>query len=109
MNFEEYQKEAIKFAFYPNVGNNLGYPLKGLFSEVGEVADKLKKIERDKGNIITPLDKLAIAKELGDVLWYVSQMGFELGVPLEHIALMNVEKLTNRKEKDTLKGSGDDR
>lgn len=109
MNFKEYSDEAITFAIYPRIGNNYDYPLKGLFSEVGEIADKFKKIERDKGGIITPLDKLAIAKEVSDSLWYLNQIAYELGISLEHIAIMNLEKLRDRKEKDTLKGSGDDR
>lgn len=109
MDFNEYQKEASKFAIYPNVGSNYDYPLKGLFSEVGEIADKFKKIERDKNNIVTDGDKYEIAKEVGDSVWYLSQLTRELGYSFNEIAHINLDKLRNRAATDKLKGSGDNR
>jgi hypothetical protein len=53
--------------------------------------------------------KLAIAKELGDVLWYLGQASREVGYTLDQVALMNLEKLTSRKERGVLHGSGDNR
>jgi NTP pyrophosphatase (non-canonical NTP hydrolase) len=50
-----------------------------------------------------------MAKELGDVLWYVSQITSELGLELEDIAQANLEKLLSRQRRGVLSGSGDER
>jgi len=53
--------------------------------------------------------KEEIAKELGDVLWYLAQMASELGASLEDVARGNIEKLRSRKERGMISGSGDNR
>jgi NTP pyrophosphatase (non-canonical NTP hydrolase) len=53
--------------------------------------------------------KLAIASEIGDVLWYCAMMAKEVGVPLNTIMQENLRKLLSRKERGTLSGSGDER
>jgi len=50
-----------------------------------------------------------MAKELGDVLWYVSQLASELGLELDEIASANLDKLLSRQRRGVLSGSGDDR
>lgn len=86
--------------------------LKGC-GEAGEFADKVGKLERDKGIIewddIDDEDRFALAKELGDRLWYVAAAARKLRMSLSQIALMNVMKLTDRKDRGVLGGSGDDR
>lgn len=109
MTFEEYQKESRKTAIYPNIGDNFVYPTLGLSGESGEVSEKVKKIIRDKGGIVDDITKKEIAKELGDVLWYLSQIASELGISLEDIAKGNIEKLKSRFERDKISGSGDNR
>jgi NTP pyrophosphatase (non-canonical NTP hydrolase) len=109
LNFNEYQIEASKTAIYPNVGNNISYPALGLSGETGEVAEKVKKIYRDKNGIVSEEDKIAIAKELGDVLWYINAICGEIGFPLEIVAEMNLEKLNKRRETNTVNGNGDNR
>ena len=110
MTFEEYQKLSRKTALYPKENHsNLVYPTMGLAGEAGEVAEKMKKILRDKNWIIGEEDKKEIAKELGDVLWYVSQLAAELGLPLDEIAKLNIEKLYSRLERGVLGGEGDNR
>ena len=49
MTFEEYQKLSRKSAAYPAYGSSYVYPVMGLTSEAGEVADKFKKAIRDEG------------------------------------------------------------
>jgi NTP pyrophosphatase (non-canonical NTP hydrolase) len=109
MNFEEYQKKSRKTAVYPNAGKNYIYPTLGLAGESGEVAEKIKKVLRDKGGVIDEETKKMIKKELGDVLWYVSQIASELGLELDNIAEYNIEKLYSRMERGKLSGSGDNR
>jgi len=109
MNFEEYQKKSRKTAIYPNVGNDFIYVTMGLASEAGEVAGKLKKVIRDKNGVIDDETKKEIKKELGDVLWYISQLASELGLSLDEIAQDNIEKLYSRMDRGTLKGDGDNR
>ena len=81
----------------------------GLVGEAGETADKIKKILRDKGGVISEADKIEIAKELGDTLWYVATVARYLGVSLEKVATMNIEKLQSRKDRNLLSGEGDNR
>ena len=96
MNFEEYQSEASQTALYPNRLNNLGYPTLGLAGEAGEVANIVKKIQRDHGCVITDEIRGKLKDELGDVLWYISACADELGLTLTEIAEYNVNKLAKR-------------
>jgi len=109
MNFAEYQKKSRKTALYPEVGKNFVYPTLGLSGEAGEVAEKIKKIIRDKNGIVDDEVREKIKKELGDVLWYVSQLATELGLELDDIAESNIEKLYSRLERGKIGGNGDNR
>jgi NTP pyrophosphatase (non-canonical NTP hydrolase) len=109
MTFADYQIEARKTAIYPNVGSNYIYPVLGLCGEAGEVAEKVKKIIRDKDGKVSDEDRKAIAKELGDGLWYLSNLCCEFGLTLDQIAVQNINKLRDRKNRDKLHGSGDNR
>lgn len=109
MTFEEYQKKSRKTAKYPDAGSNFIYPTLGLVGETGEVAEKIKKVIRDDGGEILPEKRKEIEKELGDVLWYVTQLATELNFSLDEIAEKNIEKLYSRLERGTLGGSGDNR
>jgi NTP pyrophosphatase (non-canonical NTP hydrolase) len=109
MNFKEYQQRSLGTAVYPNVGNNLYYPVLGLAGEAGEVAEKVKKIIRDNNGIITDDSRESLTKELGDVLWYISAISNEIGVTLNDVAEANIDKLFSRKERNKLRGSGDNR
>jgi NTP pyrophosphatase (non-canonical NTP hydrolase) len=111
MNY--YQEQARKTALYPNAGNDFIYPALGLVGEAGEIANKLKKVIRDeKAMTVDDMQESTrheVAKELGDVLWYVAQLSSELGYQLEDLAQGNLDKLANRAERGTLQGSGDNR
>ncbi|HEY0428481.1 MAG TPA: nucleoside triphosphate pyrophosphohydrolase family protein [Pyrinomonadaceae bacterium] len=96
MNFEEYQSEAKQTALYPNRLKNLEYPTLGLAGEAGEVANIVKKIQRDFGGQITEEIRAKLKDELGDVLWYISACADELNLTLAEIAEFNVEKLAKR-------------
>ena len=109
MDFKTYQKKARETAKYPNLGSNNIYPTLGLVGEAGEVAEKVKKVIRDKNSIFDEESKLAIKKELGDVLWYLSNLCTEFNFSLDDVALNNLEKLKLRAAKGKISGSGDDR
>ena len=96
MNFDEYQDAASVTALYPNRLQNLEYPTLGLAGEAGEVANIVKKIQRDFGGETTDEIRAKLKDELGDVLWYISACADELGLSLEEIAVFNVEKLAKR-------------
>ena len=109
MDFKTYQKKARETALYPDLGSNFIYPTLGLVGEAGEVAEKVKKVIRDKNGIFDEESKSAIKKELGDVLWYLSNLCNEFNFKFEEVALINLEKLKLRANKGKISGSGDDR
>ena len=96
MNLNDYQYKARKTALYPNVGNNIIYPTLGLAGEAGEVAEKVKKVLRDRNGVFDQGAKTAIMLELGDVLWYIAQLSSEFGYELEEVAKANLDKLSSR-------------
>lgn len=109
MDFNEYQKLSRETAMYPNLGKNIVYPTLGLVGESGEIAEKVKKVIRDSNGVVTDETRELIKKELGDVLWYISQLSVEFGFNLEDVAELNIKKLSDRKDRGVLHGSGDNR
>jgi NTP pyrophosphatase (non-canonical NTP hydrolase) len=108
VELSDYQRLSRSTAKYPR-HEALTYPALGLAGEAGEFADHAKKVIRDDGGEVTPERREAMAKELGDVLWYVAQLASELGLELEQIAHENLDKLRSRMERGVLSGSGDER
>ncbi len=109
MTFKEYQKLSRKTAIYPGVGKNFVYPALGLSGESGEVAEIVKRIIRDKKGVVDQNSKAEISRELGDVLWYLTQLATEFGISLEEIASNNIKKLKSRKDRGLLHGKGNNR
>jgi NTP pyrophosphatase (non-canonical NTP hydrolase) len=109
MNFDEYQTEARKTAVYPRLGSNYVYPAFGLAGEAGEIMEKLKKLQRDHGDVLTDEYRLKIASEIGDLEWYIANLCEELGLRLDDVIQMNIKKLADRKIRNVLKGDGDNR
>ena len=104
-----YENLAGQTAIFPK-DKALEYLALGMTSEAGEVAGKVKKLIRDGEDVEGfEMKKLAIASEIGDVLWYCAMMAKEVGVPLNTIMQENLRKLHDRKERGKLHGSGDDR
>lgn len=103
LSFDGYQESTQKTAIYPEE-QALEYLALGLNGEAGEVAEKIKKHIRDGKE----LDE-DFAKELGDVLWYLARLNDELNASLGETAQANLDKLLDRKERDQLSGSGDNR
>jgi|TARA_R100001460_G_scaffold45080_2_gene82096 NTP pyrophosphatase (non-canonical NTP hydrolase) len=103
MSLGQYQSAAAKTAMYKH-NHKILYPALGLAGEAGEVANKVKKMLRDDN-----LDKNAIASEIGDVLWYAAMLSKDLNIELHDVAMKNLEKLYDRKERGTIQGDGDER
>lgn len=104
MNFNEYQKKCLETW----VGDNtLVRCVLGLVGESGEIAEKVKKYLRGDYNKAVLIEKLE--KELGDVLYYLAVLAYELNVELEKVAIDNINKLTSRKDRDKIRGDGDER
>jgi NTP pyrophosphatase (non-canonical NTP hydrolase) len=108
VDLSEYQRLSRRTAEYPREAW-LAYPALGLAGEAGEVAEHAKKAIRDEGGEISDDRRAAMAKELGDVLWYVAQLASELKLDLDEIAQANLDKLLSRQRRGVLSGSGDDR
>lgn len=121
---DEYQKQAHSTAIYDKgiakfnqdqlyTLATLSYALHGLCGESGECAEKLKKFYRSGGcdDVEANWRELSddLSKELGDVLWYISEAAGILGFSLDDIARQNLEKLRSRQERGVLHGSGDQR
>ena len=110
MDFKEYQQKSKKTDLNVVVkSNNIDYYALGLVDEAGEVAGKIKKLHRDMNGELTEEYKKEIAKELGDVLWYVASISERIGFSMEEIAQMNIDKLYSRMERSKLTGNGDNR
>ena len=107
INNEQYLEFARSTAIYPKE-RELEYLVLGLTSESGEVAGKLKKIIRDKKEITTNI-KGTIIDELSDVLWYLTRLADCMGITLTELIQVNHAKLSSRKERGVLDGSGDNR
>ncbi len=89
MEFEEYELEALKTR-QPNA--DLLYVLGKIPVEGGEAFQHLLKATYHG----KPLDTDAIIDELGDVLWYLTNAASMLGVSLEAVAKLNIDKLRQR-------------
>jgi NTP pyrophosphatase (non-canonical NTP hydrolase) len=110
MDFEEYQEESKKTDLGTVIEKSeIAYYALGLTDEAGEVAGKIKKLYRDFGGEMSEEYKQEIKKELGDVVWYLSQLCSKIGLSFEEVASNNLDKLLDRKERDKLRGNGDNR
>jgi NTP pyrophosphatase (non-canonical NTP hydrolase) len=109
MLLDDYQELAHKTAVY-NYDDELVYSAMGLFSEAGEVANKVKKVLRgDEKYQNEEWVKGVLKGELGGVLWYLAEVATNLGLSLSDIARDNIDELQARKMKGNLKGDGDHR
>ena len=105
MNFQEYQDFVNETATYPNRGTST-YPAFGLVDEVGELFGKFKR--RLRGDNPQPTDE-DILKELGDILWYLTECAHCSGFSLQDVAEANIKKLRDRHARGVQFGTGDNR
>lgn len=109
----DYQDQTSETAIFPSEMPEselvnyaeVSYCAMGLAGETGEVVEKVKKAVREDD--LSYLDDLQ--DELGDVLWYWAQLAELVELDADYIAQRNLQKLTDRQERDQLTGEGDDR
>lgn len=92
MTINEYQKAALRTAGTDNSTDLLVNGVMGMCGESGECIDLVKKYVFQKHE----LDFAHIAKELGDVAWYLAVTAYAIGYDLETILQMNIDKLKKR-------------
>ncbi len=110
MNLNEYQEEALVTAiFSDDEFKDLAHWVFGITGESGEIAEKIKKIVRDKDGVVGEEDKQELIKEIGDVLWYLAVLTKHLGYDFEEVGKRNIAKLRDRQKRDKIGGSGDNR
>ena len=111
MDFNEYQDLASQTADFS--GRPGEYPLMyscmGLAGETGEVIEKVKKVMRNNGGEMSEEQREAIKQEIGDVLWYLSQVARFCDILLDEGAEANVKKLADRRERGVIRSEGDTR
>jgi len=103
LTFSEYQKEIAELVGYPGKGSNYLYPVLGLCSEAGEVAEKVKKVIRDNGGRMTGTVRAEIIRKLGDALLCLSQIAKEFDTSLTEVARLNVDALASEAEIKSLR------
>lgn len=111
MDFNEYQKIASTTAHFneENEMYKLMYVTMGVAGETGELVEKVKKLIRNDKGVLTEEKRAGIVAEMGDVLWYLSQLSALLDVPFEAAAQANVQKLKDRAARGVIKSEGDNR
>ena len=106
--FEETYKQFTRnTAQYPKEVE-MEYLMLGLANEVGEVLGKYKKYLRGDKVVQQDFEK-ALVDEMGDVMWYFVRICDMLDVTLYEVMTRNINKLSARMKKGTIKGDGDDR
>lgn len=111
MQFDEYQQTSLRTWNPPSRDKvfDILYLTLGVVGEAGEVAEKIKKVLRNDLGVFSEDKKLELKKELGDVIWYLSTLSYELGFSFNDVAQMNVDKLSSRLERGVIASEGDNR
>lgn len=103
-DMQNYTSKAKEFCELHNF--TIEYLALGLNEEAGEVAGKVKRLLRGDYDSV-PVNELE--SELGDVLWYFALFLDFLGIDIKSVMHKNLNKLNERKQQNTIKGTGDER
>lgn len=110
MNMNNYQKKAL--VTYKRSDTNMKNRMRmvlGVTGEAGEIAEKYKKAMRDNVCMDSDEFKSEVAKEIGDVMWYLAVLSDDIGYSMGSVGKMNLKKLKDRAKRNKISGSGDDR
>lgn len=102
LTLDEYQNHAFKFRAD---GTSNEERIMGILEEAGEIAGVFKRLLR--GDYSEDVAATRLHKELGDVLWYLSQIAVDNGWKLSEVASGNLDKLESRSIRGVILGSGD--
>jgi NTP pyrophosphatase (non-canonical NTP hydrolase) len=108
VTFDDFEAAALTTVLYDDK-YRIFYPALGLAGETGEVLEKIKKVFRDNDGVLADEKRKEIAKELGDVLWYIAALCRDLDITMDDVAELVIAKLKSRAERNVLRGSGDER
>ncbi|HWO07556.1 MAG TPA: nucleoside triphosphate pyrophosphohydrolase family protein [Candidatus Paceibacterota bacterium] len=111
MDFDEYENVARGTATFDTkpFEYQLMYLALGIAGESGEIAEKVKKIMRNDNGTVSDEKRELLKAEIGDVLWYLSQLSRVLGFSFSETARANIDKLKDRAERGVIKSAGDNR
>jgi len=109
VHLNDYQRAALRTAAPKSKHNEVFHLLLGLVGETGEIAEKAKKIVRDRDSDFSQWDAEDLKKELGDSLWYIAVIADYFDILLDDVAQLNIAKLADRQRRGVIGGSGDGR
>ena len=89
--------------------DDVWYAALAINGEAGELAECVKKLSRDGGGVLSPMRKLDMVKEAGDVLYYLDRFLRAIGSDLDEAMRVNLAKLQDRQERGKIQGEGDAR
>lgn len=110
MDINEYQKKALTTAIFnsdPLMDKTIW--AMGISGEAGELLDKWKKIVAYRDGEYNEDDLKSLKREMGDVVWYIALFAHSLGISMDEVLKLNIEKLSDRKLRGVTKGEGDNR
>src|SRR5690349_8020297 len=108
MQIAKYQSQA-KTTILPNCHSE-EYMILGIGNESGELQGKFKKrLRGDEAYQDDEKFKDMVVGEIGDILWYLAGLCTTMGIELNEVAELNIEKLLKRQEENKLMGDGDTR
>lgn len=110
MNFDDFQETSASTAHWRD-GQDEQYKQMylclGLAGETGELIEKVKKMIRNDDGVLSDETRKLIKLEVGDVLWYLSQLSRELDISFQDAAQANIEKLADRRTRGVIRSAGD--
>ena len=93
MDIKEYQEKAERTVNKKlNFDNQLANLCMGLCGESGEVVDYIKKCMYHNHKLY----KQKVIEELGDLMWYLTNIATFLQIPIDVILNENIKKLEER-------------